>query len=100
MRHSNERVHILRCRLASLEDEIGRLKAELSALEPAAVRDREGPRTAEKATGEGTLFDNTARSQQLPLEDYTRYGRQMILPDVGLEGTHDKRSPEDQGNLD
>lgn len=86
MTHSNERIHILRSRVASLEDEIERLKAELSALELAAVQDRKGPQTTDEATGDGALLNSNTSSQQLPLEDYTRYGRQMILPDVGLEG--------------
>ena len=97
MTHSNERIHILRSRVASLEDEIERLKAELSALELAAVQDRKGPQTTDEATGDGALLNSNTSSQQLPLEDYTRYGRQMILPDVGLEGRHDMQKPRGLG---
>lgn len=56
----------LQNRIRSLEDELSTLKAQLRSLE-----DRE--------------MEQKSRKLPLRIDDYKRYGRQMILPGFGLE---------------
>ena len=71
---------------------LNNLKAELSDLESRRSNHESEhppppahPSIEQNAPGEGTIHPWNPRSPLTPA-DYKRYGRQMILPQVGIEG--------------
>lgn len=71
------KAELLREKIRVVEQELQNLKTQLASLE--------------KSTKEGTVKTASAvlnESQKWPLsqEEYKRYGRQMIVPNIGLEG--------------
>jgi adenylyltransferase/sulfurtransferase len=76
---SNHNPTALRSRIVDLEGQLARLKLELSQAE------RRQTRPDGNNGDDSTASTNTA-SLPLSLEEYRRYGRQMILPEIGLKG--------------
>ncbi|KAK2754204.1 Urmylation protein [Arachnomyces sp. PD_36] len=77
----------LRQQIAATEDQLARLKKDLAALE-------EKSETAETTTKlhNGDNITKTGRKWPLSLEEYKRYGRQMIVPQMGIQGQLKLRS--------
>lgn len=70
METSNNRAQALREQIAATEKELQNLKEQLASI-------------GEKSYGE----DDTKKSKwPLYPEEYLRYGRQMIVPSIGMEG--------------
>ncbi|KAI9796298.1 MAG: Urmylation protein [Piccolia ochrophora] len=88
-----EKVQQLRNAVAGTEVELARLRIQLAEAEQAcpidAVQRRVPPTTLSQreqpAPPSSTAADGASR-HPLSLEEYKRYGRQMIMPEVGLQG--------------
>ena len=78
----------IRTRIIALEEELGRLKAQLVVAEGnvsgSATHMNHG--LGYETTTLYKESDEQLRVQPLDLEAYKRYGRQMILPEVGIDG--------------
>ena len=74
-------IHRLEENLATLRDELARCDLRETETATTAVSDRSA-RTSPATTEAGVAQPTMA----LPRQDYARYGRQMIVPNVGLEG--------------
>lgn len=61
----------------ALRKRIAELEAELSTYRSGAT----------SHTASAPLSSNASRDVELSLEEYKRYGRQMILPEIGYSGT-------------
>jgi adenylyltransferase/sulfurtransferase len=74
----------LRAQIAATEAQLADLKRELEIAEQAAAdvkaQDTERTIAADERSGSGT------RKWPLLGEEYKRYGRQMIVPQLGLQG--------------
>ena len=70
--------------IASLEQNLRQLKKDLEILKAQDQNQRAPARDVVPAPDDTTLDDN--RITPLGLEEYRRYGRQMILPGFGLPG--------------
>ncbi|KAL2004651.1 hypothetical protein VTN00DRAFT_3179 [Thermoascus crustaceus] len=81
----------LRAQIAATETQLAALKRELESAEKAAAVAAAGK---EDSTGKTTARDRDERTTKWPLlkEEYKRYGRQMIVPQVGLQGQLKLRS--------
>lgn len=73
MSSDNDRIPSLRHRIHTLESELADLKKQLLETEAAEVSDDPGVSVSEW-------------TWPLDSEDYQRYGRQMIMRDIGLQG--------------
>lgn len=81
MRGTQEKCTSLRVQIAATEAQLASLKHELANAERAAAAD------SESADAQRTKeADQDTRRWPLLQEEYRRYGRQMIVPQVGLEG--------------
>ena len=72
----------LRAQITATETRLAGLRRELESAEKAAIdtRKQEDAKTEEKHE------DREARTWPLLAEEYRRYGRQMIVPQLGLQG--------------
>ncbi len=73
MSGSNSAAQVLRHRIQNLETELKDLKKQLLETEA-----EEAPHSSVDPAGEWTW--------PLASEEYQRYGRQMIMPEIGLQG--------------
>lgn len=75
----------LRVQIAATETQLAALKRELESAEKTAAV---AAARKEDSTGKTTVRDRNERTTKWPLlkEEYKRYGRQMIVPQVGLQG--------------
>lgn len=80
MAHIDETCASLRAQIAATESQLASLKLDLANAEKAAATE---PKTAEKTSN---TQDTTRSRWPLLQEEYRRYGRQMIVPQVGLDG--------------
>lgn len=72
----------LRTEVAATEAQLARLKRELHDAEEAALKSR-----AQDASDANTEAKTRAKGKwPLSREEYRRYGRQMIVPQLGLQG--------------
>jgi adenylyltransferase/sulfurtransferase len=71
---------VLRSQIAATEEELGRLKEQLAAVEAKEAEDLNQLSMQEKP---GLV---TQGNWPLALEEYKRYGRQMIVPNIGIQG--------------
>jgi adenylyltransferase/sulfurtransferase len=74
------RAEALRRQIAVTEEELGRLKEQLAAVEGKQLENVNGlsSRDGPSPLSEGRW--------PLSAEEYRRYGRQMIVPNVGIQG--------------
>jgi adenylyltransferase/sulfurtransferase len=84
MESANASAEALRTQIQVTETELLRLKAQLAQVEAGAVPTQkiENLSIAE----EGLVTQNGERKWPLLPEEYKRYGRQMIVPSVGIQG--------------
>ncbi|MCJ1401313.1 Urmylation protein [Xylographa trunciseda] len=79
----------LRSQIKSLESHLLELKGQLADIEQVAeVPNAELGTQPSKRSAQGFLEPNTGIGRPWPLNagEYTRYGRQMIVPEIGLQG--------------
>ena len=82
MDSANASAEALRKQIEATEGELLRLKARLAQVEAAsATRNVEDLSIADDLVTEGVR-----RNWPLLLEEYKRYGRQMIVPNIGIQG--------------
>lgn len=74
----------LRAQIAATEAQLAGLKRELESAEQAAIKVR--AQDAPNSTATTSTQGNEKRKWPLLDEEYRRYGRQMIVPQVGLQG--------------
>ena len=109
------KVQRLRSQISSLESVLDDLRKQLAEAEESPApqgngttvsatlstgsmngpKRRRGSDTTQSTDGEGSDDSSSISSAKecpMPLDDYKRYGRQMILPQVGLEGHLSLRS--------
>ena len=67
----------LRRQIAVTEEELRSLREQLAAVEEKGVQNLKGLSLEE---------DPVTRKWPLELEEYKRYGRQMIVPNIGIQG--------------
>ncbi|RFU26162.1 hypothetical protein B7463_g10166, partial [Scytalidium lignicola] len=82
MERTDEAIETLKQQIAETEEKLGKLKQQLASLEVAhngGVLSDEAPRKVENVTVPPTQYPLSA-------EEYRRYGRQMIVPSIGLQG--------------
>lgn len=79
---TQEKCTSLRAQIAATEAQLAGLKHELANAERAAAADSESADAAQRTKEPG----QDTRRWPLLQEEYRRYGRQMIVPQVGLEG--------------
>lgn len=97
MNHTSETIHALRLQIQRLEHELFHLKRQLAdaaavdvslasqPISPSRVISTDAEISAEQPTA-GKDEGNDWR-WPLDAEEYRRYGRQMIMPEIGLEGS-------------
>lgn len=85
MEATSEAVEALKKQIAETEEKLGKLKKQLASLEVSqhggAHPDGAPPHLTE---------NGNAQPERFPLsgEEYRRYGRQMIVPSIGIEGLY------------
>lgn len=75
-----ENAESLRRKIRETEQELARLKEELREVETVDKRNGHSRESADKPS------DGTSWKWPLPPEDYERYARQLIIPQVGVQG--------------
>lgn len=73
--------------VCSMDSNTAALQDEIAYLKDALQRAEQKLATAKSQAVETSSAPN-ASALPMPLEDYKRYGRQMILEDFGLPGAH------------
>lgn len=84
-------IETLRGRISAIETLLRELKQELSSLEEQNSSSNPphpglSPDDGFHATGSKNQDEYTESSRAFSLEEYQRYGRQMIMPEVGMAG--------------
>lgn len=79
MEYIHEKRAALAAKIAATEVQLNLLKRQLESLEKAAATAEAGGKLNDDTNGTGSRWP-------LEQEEYQRYGRQMIVPQVGLEG--------------
>ncbi|TVY52981.1 Adenylyltransferase and sulfurtransferase uba4, partial [Lachnellula suecica] len=74
MEAANNSASALRAQIATIEADLARLKAQLAQIEQKEPTSKPGPVT------------HPDSKWPLSAEEYKRYGRQMIVPDIGIQG--------------
>ena len=77
MDQATKSAETLRKQIAATEEELIRLKGQLAAVEEREVQNLNSLSLQE---------DPVTRKWPLELEEYKRYGRQMIVPNIGIQG--------------
>lgn len=85
MDHLEQTCASLRAQITATETDLARLKQDLQDAEKAAATAKHGNAT----DGETRNMNHSKRNWPLLAEEYKRYGRQMIVPQLGLEGEWD-----------
>jgi adenylyltransferase/sulfurtransferase len=80
MNKATSSAEVLRSQIATTEEELRRLREQLAAVEAKEAEDLNQLSLQEKP---GLV---TQGKWPLELEEYRRYGRQMIVPNVGIQG--------------
>lgn len=83
MEAASESAEVLRKQITSTEEELRRLKSRVAALEKSKAN-------TEQQNVETFETNNAHYEWPLSSDEYTRYGRQMIVPSIGLQGKHFK----------
>ena len=85
----------VRSQIESLESRLHDLKRQLADLgEVAEVPNAKPGTQPSKRSTQGSLSPTSRAGRAWPLNatEYTRYGRQMIMPEIGLQGKFSRRS--------
>lgn len=86
MNSAEEKAKALRLQIADAENELARLKLQLLTLEEKTDEPKESkePETI-GSTADGLVTHDDSK-WPMNLDEYKRYGRQMIVPDIGIQG--------------
>ena len=86
----NKHVADLRTQISKLESHLSDLKQQLARAEKSTHV--KVPSNLYQDLNHSNSDDSISSSRNWPLdqEEYRRYGRQMILPEIGLQGEHHK----------
>ena len=82
----SESAETLRCQIAAAEEELKILKEKLAALEDSNYQKSLEPASHDFPPREEKESTVPSRKWPLSSEEYMRYGRQMIIPNIGLQG--------------
>ena len=82
MESANASAEALRKQIAATEAELSRLKAQLAQVEAGAVTQK----IESMSVADCLVTQDEDRKWPLLAEEYKRYGRQMIVPSVGIQG--------------
>jgi adenylyltransferase/sulfurtransferase len=77
----NDGVEALRNQIADAERQLQKLKEQLAKVESRGEAEGQNSQPHEKG-----LESGASKKWPLTAEEYTRYGRQMIVPTVGIGG--------------
>jgi adenylyltransferase/sulfurtransferase len=77
----NNRAEALRNQIANAERQVQKLKERLADVESRGKAEGQNSQPHEKGLDSGA-----SKKWPLTAEEYTRYGRQMIVPTIGIEG--------------
>ena len=77
----SQRAEALKLQIASTETQLANLKAQLASIEEPNSHNPPSP-----ATENLTIQSQTKSKWPLTSEEYQRYGRQMIVPKIGIQG--------------
>lgn len=80
MNSAEEKASALRRQITDTEIELASLKLQLLSIEGKDVDSKDL-----EATEEGLVTHDESK-WPMSLEEYKRYGRQMIVPDIGIQG--------------
>ena len=84
MTYSDDLINRLRARISSIESELGDLRAHLSSLEE--ERDNIHRLALNYEGQRSSSLPGNAYPWPFEKSEYQRYGRQMIVAEIGLEG--------------
>lgn len=106
MGHTPEAVHALHLQIQGLEDELSVLKRQLAKAEAVDISQASrpvSPSTAVLTDAEippeqpiAAKDEDSDSRWPLDADEYRRYGRQMIMPEIGLEGSLPAFKPRDE----
>ena len=85
---ASQGVQAIRAQIDALECQLHDLKQQLAIAEKNVDVSHNPSPTAQSKNTEDTPALHTVRDWRWPLEgeEYNRYGRQMIMPEIGLHG--------------
>jgi adenylyltransferase/sulfurtransferase len=83
MDKATSRAEVLRSQIATTEEELRSLREQLAAVEAKEAKEAEDLNLLSLQEKSGLV---TQDKWPLELEEYKRYGRQMIVPNVGIQG--------------
>ncbi|KAB8302070.1 hypothetical protein EYC80_005521 [Monilinia laxa] len=86
MNSAEEKAKALRLQIADTENELARLKLQLSTIEEKADEPKESKEPDTTGSNTDGLVTHDDSKWPMNLDEYKRYGRQMIVPDIGVEG--------------
>lgn len=88
MRHQNSAAGTLRLEIENLEAQLAHLRTKLAEAESSVTAESEAVSCNAEAVPDSPDATKQGGSWGWPLDkdEYTRYGRQMIMPEIGLEG--------------
>ncbi|MCJ1462743.1 Urmylation protein [Pseudocyphellaria aurata] len=90
MRHRNSAIGILQLEIENLEAQLAHLRTKLAEAVTAEIEANSCHTDAIPGLPDATKQSGTKQGGSwgwpLDADDYTRYGRQMIMPEIGLEG--------------
>ena len=83
-----ESIKSLSSKIASIEESLYHLKKQLESLEAQDLQAQtiNGAQNSSGDSARRVAYHGELRLQRLDLEEYRRYGRQMIIPEFGLQG--------------
>lgn len=94
MEGASQSAEVLKKQIAETEYQLARLKVQLASLETvnslrSVTLKEKSHEATDESEGEKGGVDEKRSDKKWPLsaEEYKRYGRQMIVPTVGLQGT-------------
>lgn len=81
----------LRNQISATEDELKRLKEQLASVEAHDAEAAQRGMAGLDLSAAGLVTENGSENERkwpLSEEEYKRYGRQMIVPSIGIQGIH------------
>ena len=93
MENPYNRIEALQTQIAALERQLQELKSQLASAQDAAKEaDGDGVSNVQYSRDDPLLAGSEGWDWPLAPDEYVRYGRQMIVPGIGLDGTKEAAS--------